>query len=366
MLRALAVMMAAILLQLSLSERAHADLQSDISAACTTGGTVTIPPFYLATATINLKCPGGTTPVALVGSPSRVQCTSSANPCIDVGSTDGTSRFNLSAKSIFLDGPGRTVAGSTGMRVQATADGSTFENIKVDKFDLGIHLDAPVTNLLSDVFFTTTRVGLVGNSANPSVNRSVHLDGFMGNIHFTNFHFAAQSQVLVFDGPAGNGADASFTEGTFNVTRTPGDPAVEVSVSDAGQRILQISNIQDWETAVPYLEMGNATTVVLDGIGISGDPFQTPQHPAFHIAPGAFSMLTISNSHIRAQANGANLMKLETTGSMVKILGSRIDGVINFVTPTPAILVGNWCQYAPTGNTAALHASANIGPCPDQ
>jgi len=342
----------------------NATLQTDITAACSAGGTVTAPPAVTITTPLLLECGNGTTPVSLVGSPSVVTCQTGAAACITVGSTNSSPRFNLSMKNLIINGPGRTTAGSEGVRVISTADSSTFENIKVDGFDVGIHVVAPVTDLLSDVFFTTLRIGQGTNANFPTVNTSLHLDGFVANVHVTNFQFSGQQHVILFDGDSGNGSGASFTEGALNTTKTPGTAAVDVSSSDGGQRLLTLSQIQDWETSVPYLEMGNATSVILDNVGITGDPNQTSAYPAFHIASNAFAVLTIANSHLSAQTSGANLMRLEANGSIVKIVNSRISGVLNFVTAMHVSLTGNWCEYAPTGSLTNLESAANIGLCP--
>lgn len=352
---------------LCISESALADLQSDIDLACSTGGSVEVPATVTIFTPLNLKCPPGNNRVIkLKGAPSTITCSASASPCLVVGSTTGLSRPNLSVSDIHLKGPGRGTVGSVGIRVLATADESTFSDVKIDGFELGLHVFAPSTDLLEQVYFDTLRIGVTGRPSNPSVNTAIHLDGFMGNIHFSTFHLASWKRLIVADGPAGNGADASFVAGTFNLTKEPGTPAIHVSASDGGMKNLNISNIQDWETAVPFVELGNTGRVIISNVNYMKDVWQTPEHPAFHILPGAFAYLMISNSFLGAQSTGANLMKLEGVGSIVWITGSHINGVIDFSGTQYGQLVGNWCAYAPIGNVSLVRMSGNTGHCPDQ
>jgi len=350
---------------LHLAPPAYATLQTDITAACTTGGSVTVPTTVTITSTLYMTCPpsADNRPVRLVGSPSLITCSTGGTPCIVVGSTNTSARLNLMMKDVALVGPGRAASGSEGIRILATADESVFDNLRIDGFDLGLHLYAPSTDLLYTVFLTTIRIGM--SVPYPSVNTAIHLNGFMGNIKLTGFHLAAWQRLLLFDGPAGNGSDVSMIQGSFNTTKTPGTPAVEVSTNDGGRRYVLISHIEDWETSVPFVEIGVGSDVTLDNILVTGDPNQTPQYPAIHMAPNAFSTLTIANSFIAAQSNGANLMQFGTAGGMIRISNSRLGGTINFFSPTSAILTGNWCQYPLTGTLTNVRASGNIG-CPDQ
>jgi len=345
---------------------AVADLNTDIAAKCLTGGTVTVPENLTVTSTINLLCAPGTLPVSLVGigAPSRIVCNTGANPCLIVGSTNQTNiRQNLSVRSLTLIGPGRATTGSVGVFVRPEAKDSTFTDLQVENFDVGILMGASTTYLLEGVTFNNLRIGKALPRGS-QINTAIHMQHLVGNIHVTNFDFAAYHHIIEFDGNAGIGSGASFTEGTLNTTWVSGEAAVDVSVADNGHRTLQIEQVQDWETAVPFVDMGPGVDVTLNAILATGDPYQTSAYPAFHIAPNSFGALTITNSWLHAQNSGANLMKLEAPSALLQISTSRISGVMNFVAPTIALISSTYCVNAPTGNLANFHSSAGLGYCP--
>jgi len=251
----------------------------------------------------------------------------------------------------------------------SSADDSTYEDIRIENFDLGMHLvgvATPPADILQDVFVDTVRIGLSGLPPSPSVNNAIHLDGIVGNIHFTNYHLAAMQSVIISDGPGVNGADASFTEGTFNTTKTPGIAAVRVSSSDGIVHVLTINGVQDWETAAPLLELGLASRVAISNVASSGDAWPTtPRQPQIHILPGALAQLMISNS-IFSQPATDDMMLFEDTNSIVLISNSFLYGRMNFAAATHASITGNWCQNAWVGNLSYVRATGNQVNCPDR
>jgi hypothetical protein len=350
------------------SQYVKADINSDILAACTTGGSITIPPTLTVVATINLKCPGAvpSRPVRLVGSPSLITCQTGATPCVVVGSTNTGQRANLSMNNIYLDGPGRAVAGSVGIRILATADESMFGDIRVENFDKGIHFTATGSDLFYAAYLTHVLVGTSGLPSTPSVNTAVHLEGAVANVKFTQFHFAGWQRLILIDGQGLTGADATFSDGDLNTTKTAGVAAVSVSTSDASGHVLNMSNIQDWETQTPYLEVGERAFVTIDGIGFSGDPYASPGRPAFKmLATNTFGRLTISDSWLYAESDGSKLVSVEGANNILKIIGSHIQGTVQFLAAGKASLVGNHCDFPVSGTMTNVRMVGNTGACPD-
>jgi len=356
-----------------LSNYAKADLNTDITSACSTGkGTVQISSATLTvTSTINLQCPPGDMPVMLKGAPTKITCQTGAAPCVIVGSTPSTTtsaHIGLGMTDIRLVGPGLTVAGSEGIRVLQSADYATFTNIRVDNFDQGVHLIGDANLLIGD-YFTNLTVGL----PDTNTNIAVHLDGQVADVYFVGFLLAGQQRVILSDQLGGTGASATFTNGGFNTTRTPGIAAVSVSSTDTGVHVLQLSAIQDWETACPYLELGNFADVSINGIGWIGDPWSSGLNPAFHITPTAtYSWLRVTNSQLKACSGNGDALRVESATAFISMSSVDWWGTMNFVAPARAAFTGNRCTVpaGPTspayiGNTTNVRSAGNFGSCPD-
>ncbi|MBA8888680.1 hypothetical protein FHW12_002913 [Dokdonella fugitiva] len=359
---------AILLALLAATSTAHATLNDDIAAACAGGGSVTVPLNYVATTTINLTCPGAIEPppVLLQGMPSKITCQTGAAPCILIGSTTSTQRTNLALRDVYIYGPGRTVAGSEAIRFSPTADYSSVSDVRIDNFDKGIHFIGTTTPVNDLLVGPHLRNIVIGESNSPArMNVAVHLDGHVANVSFNQFHLSAYQRVILSDGPGGTGADATFIDGGLNTTATSGTAAVYISSSDGAGRILNLTQIQDWETRTPYIEVGSASYVTISGIGFSGDPSQTPGYAAFRILnTGTGSRLSISDAWMWAESNGLNLVSVEDATAILKISNSHIQGVVNFSAAAKGALVGNSC-YMVTGTLTNVRMSANTG-CADR
>jgi hypothetical protein len=77
-----------------------------------------------------------------------IACNTGANPCVIVGGTSASQRANLSMEGIYLNGPGRTIMDSEGIRFLATADEAMLSDIRIDNFDIGMHFVATGSDLL--------------------------------------------------------------------------------------------------------------------------------------------------------------------------------------------------------------------------
>lgn len=124
--------------------------------------------------------------------------------------------------------------------------------------------------------------------------------------------------------------------------------------------MLNMSNIQDWETETPYIEVGNRSFVRITGIGFSGHPFNTGIRPAFHMLPAARgATLNISDSWLFSDgSDGSKLVVIENPNGYVRISDSHIQGGIQFISNTAASIVGNQCDWPGAyGQTS----SGNIG-----
>lgn len=353
------------------SSMASADLNSDISAACATGGSVTIPPTVTVTATINLRCSGSSPalPVRLKGSPSLITCQTGASPCIVVGGTSTAQRANLSMEGIYLNGPGRSTSGSEGIRFLATADEAMANDIRIDNFDVGIHFVATGSDLLYGDYVSHALIGTLGLPSSTSTNIAVHLEGAVANVKFDQFHLAGWQRVILMNGQGLSGADATFSNGDLNLTKTPGIAAVYVDTSDVSGHMLNMSNIQDWETETPYLEVGNKSYVTIVGIGFSGHPFSSGIRPAFRVLPAAAgARLHISNSWLFSDSSdGSKLVVVENPLAYVNISDSHIQGGVQFLSAASASLTGNQCDWPGAyGQISNVRLAGNVGFCPDR
>jgi hypothetical protein len=284
-----------------------------------------------------------------------------------MGSTNGGARYNLSMEGVYLLGPGRAIAGSEGIRVLTTAYESNLNNIRIEGFDRGMHFIGQ--GLLVRSYLSHVSIGSVSGPDFPSTNIAVHLEGPVANVKFDQFNLAGWQRVIQIDGNGGSGADATFSNGDLNITKTPGVAAVYVNTTDNSGHMLNMSNIQDWETETPFLEVGNRAYVTIDGIGYSGHPFNTGARPAFRMLPDvSAARLTISNSWLYADTVGASqLVSVESANDQLRVSGSLIQGGVQFLAPATASLVGNQCNWpGATGQLGNIRMSANTGYCPDQ
>lgn len=347
--------------------RSHAQtaaIQAQIDNACSTGGTVTLPPSVTLTSTLFLHCAPGGFPITLQGAPSNVTCQTGATSCIVVGGGVGVpSRLNLGLRDIYMTGPGRAVAGSEGIRV--TIGYATISDIRIDSFDVGMKFIA--SNLLMGDRITNAVIGV----PSASVNIAIHLYGESSNIKFVNPSISGWNRLILSDGPGGTGSGASFMGGTFNTTRVPGVASVYIASSDGSQRQLSLSNIEDWETACPYLEIGDQGNVSITGVAWMGDPRSSGNIPAIRMLPNSISWLRISNANLNAcSGQHGDIVKVETDKAFLAIGTSDIyHGTINFVQPSIGVITGNRCTWWPNsgqqiiGNLAKVRSTGNFGYC---
>jgi len=345
-----------------------ATIQAQINSACSTGGSINLPPIVTLTQTLNLRCPPGRIPVTLQGAPSQITCNTGATPCIIVGSTVDTganNTINLAIKDVHLIGPGRTVTGSEGVKIVPTADFAVLTDVGIDFFDLGLHLigDAP---LLVSVTGTNIKVGLLG----ASVNTSIHLDGEVANAVFNNFVLSAQNRLILFDGPGGTGSNATFTNGVLNTTFTPGIASVYVGSSDGSVKGLQMGQISDWETACPYIQMGNSAAVWLNGISWNGDVQNSGSYPGIEMLPNTVSWLNIDNAGLSYCSGHGDIIKVESANSTIRVVNSSFYlGTVNFVGQSRGTFIGNDCTTTGAtliGDLTRVRASGNLGQCADR
>lgn len=346
---------------------ALADVQSDINDACSTGGTVQMPPTLTITTTLNLVCVAGSVPLTLKGAPTVITCQTGAAPCLKVGSTgpDNASRLNLSVRDVHLKGPGRAVAGSEGIRVLPTADDSIFDRIRIEGFEKGMRLVG------GDILLIGVRVSNADISPiwESGVDTAVHLDGRVGNVFFTSFALNAQRRAILSDGPGGSGASASFTHGRLNTTKKPGVPAVYAGSSDGMTHDLLLSDIEDWETACPYIEIGHGGRVAVNGVAFWSDPQQSGTRPGIVVgdAPTSVSWLRMSNVNVTHCSGEGDLIQVNSQNAFVTVTGSDLFGKATFNAAGQATFTGNRFVTSSclTGSLASVRASANIN-CADR
>lgn len=346
---------------------AQADVQSDINAACLTGGTVQMPPAVTVTTTLNLVCDPGTTPLTLKGAPTVITCQTGAAPCLKVGSNaaDNGSRLNLKVRDVHLVGPGRAVVGSEGIRVLPTADDSAFDGLKIDGFEKGMRL------IGGDILLIGVRVSNSDISSiwNPSVDTAVHLDGRVANIYFTSFALNGWRRVILSDGPGGTGASASFTHGRLNSTWNPGTAAVYVESSDGVAHELLLSDIEDWETACPYVEIGHGGRVAINGVAFWSDPQQSGIRPGIIVGntPTAVSWLRMSNVNVTHCSGEGNLVTVNSPSTFTTITGSDLTGRVQFNAAGQASFTGNRFLGSSclNGTLTGVRAAANVN-CADR
>lgn len=359
-------LLALILMSPLLTHAQTAAIQAQINSACATGGTVTLPASVTLTSTLFLHCAPGNLPVTLQGAPSNVVCQTGASPCIVVGGGVGVpSRLNFGLRDIYMTGPGRAVANSEGIRV--TIGYATISDIKIDSFDIGMKFTA--SGLLAGDRITNAVIGV----PSASVNVAVHLYGETANIKFLNPILSGWNRLILSDGPGGSGSGASFIGGTFNSTLVPGVAAVYIASSDGNQRQLSLTNIEDWETACPYLEIGDQGNVIITGVAWTGDPRSSGNIPAIRMLPNAISWLRINNAHLNAcSGQHGDIVKVEADRAFLAIGTSDIYlGTINFVQPSIGVISGNRCTWWPDsgpqiiGNLAKVRSTGNYGRCQD-
>ena len=341
-----------------------ASIQGKINSACSTGGTVVLPPLVTLATPLFVHCPPGGPSITVQGAPSQITCQTGSAPCVTIGGGIGvSSRDGLALRDVYIIGPG-FVTGSEAIRV--TAGFATLDNIRIDSFDKGIHFIS--SSLLMGDRITNAIIGV----PNASVNTSVHLDGEISNIKFVSPFLSARNRLILSDGPGGSGSGASFVGGTFNTTLNPGTASVYVGSNDGSQRQLLLSHIEDWETACPYLEIGDQGNVVIDGVAWTGDPRSSGNIAAIRMLPNTISWLRISNANLNA-CSGAHgdLIRVESASAFLAISTSDLYlGTINFLQPAAATLVGNRCTWWSgsqlIGNLAKVRSAGNLGNCPDR
>lgn len=348
--------------------QSQATIQSQINSACSTGGTVLLPSSITFTSTLTLTCPVSTTkPVTLQGAPTVITCSTGAAPCITIGATTtGTNvyRSDLMLSGVNLTGPGFAQVGSVGVRLLNSAYMAHLSHVRIEGFERGLHIQAPdyLLPLINIEDFT---------SGVPSISTkiAVHLEGMVANAHFVNFGLSGRERVLLMDGPGGSGGGASFTSGYFNSTLTPGIAGIAVSNTDASIKQLNISNVEDWETACPYLELGAGAWATLTGIGWTGDPRPSDNNPAIHILSGGNAWLKIAASTINPCSAGTDLIKNDSATSMILVSSSDLYlGKINFTAAGQGAFVGNRCTTADasssfTGMLTKVKSQGNVGTC---
>jgi len=346
------------------------DAQAAINNACITGGSVDLPATLTLTTTLNFKCPTttGNLPVVVKGAPTYVTCQTAGTPCIVMGVTGSAynSGENISLRDIVMTGPGWMTAGSEAIRIYESASWSKISDVRIDNFETGMHFIG--TTLLQSVF--TDKIVIGAPSA--STKTAIHLDGVNANIKFTNFQLSAQRQVILDDGPGGMGAGATFDTGQFNSAITPGVPGISVSSTDHNLHALMLSNIEDWETACPYLEIGDAGSVVITGVAWTGNPWGGTGNAAIHILPNTISYLKVSNAVIDPCQTNGELLRNESASSFVAFNNSDLYlGSLNFVNGGQGAFTGNRCTSSTggsslIGNLANVRASGNLGNCADR
>lgn len=349
--------------------QAKADLQSDITAACSTGGTVNVPTSITLNTTLNFTCPLGHKPLLLKGGPSEITCNTGGNPCIVVGSTDSLEvqgRHNLSVRDLYLTGPGLNTAGSEGIRILPTAEESSFDHIQIDGFAKGMRFVGG-SILLYGVHATNITIG--ARFWGPTVDVAVHLDGRVANAFISNFSLNARSRAILSDGPGDSGAGASFTFGRINTTTIPGVASVYVTSSDTTAHELSLTDIQDWETACPFIEIGTYGRVILSDLAFSGDPWSSGTRPAIKVGANNSSVawLRMSNVNLTQCSGAGNLIEINSPSAFVAATGSDLIGPVRFNAAAQATFAGNrFLTLSPclSGTLTNVRSSANIG-CPD-
>lgn len=346
-------------------------LQSLIDSACVTGGTVLMPASLTLTSTLNLTCdpPTGVItnnkPVLLRGAPTFITCNTGASPCIAIGAKTASERDNLSLSDVNLSGPGFSQPGSVGIRILNSGSMSHISHVRIDGFERGIHVQA-LGYLLGTVNIEDIMIGV----PTASTKIAVHIEGMAANIKFINFGLSGQERVLLMDGPGGTGGGVSFNSGFFNTTLTPVIAGIAVSNSDGSIKQLNITNVEDWETACPYLELGAGAWVTMNGIGWTGDPRPADNNPAIHILPGVIAWLKMSNASVNPCSAGTDLIKNESAATMVLVSSSDLYlGKINFTAAGQGAFVGNRCTTSDgsssfVGVMTNIRSQGNVGTCP--
>jgi len=327
-----------------------------------------MPASLTLTSTLNLRCPPGDIPVTLAGAPTKITCQTGSTPCIVIGSTgaNNTSRQNLSLKDVVLTGPGATIAGSEAVQILPSGGYSKISGLRVNYFETGLHLIGDA-NLLSVLYLDQITIGAPG----ATTSTAVHLDGHIANAYFTNFTLSGINRVILDDGPGVSGAGASFTDGVFNTTTVEGTAAVSVSSSDGNQHQLTLTNIQDWETACPYLEIGDQSSVIINGVAWTGNPWGATTSAGIHILNGSAAWLKINNATLNYCTVNGDILKVDGPNAFVTVSSSDFYlGNINFVGASAGTFVGNRCvssnATAMIGNLTNVRSSANISKCPDR
>lgn len=354
---------------------ASATVQSDIDAACDSadGGTVYLPPALEVTATLRLVCGVPSSgiptdaPVTLVGAPSVITCKTGGTPCLEVGSpTESWTRKNLSVRDVRLIGPPRTTVGSEGIRVLPSADESEFDRIRIEGFQKGMRFVGG-----SEILYGV-RVSNVDISTTwgPVPDVAVHLDGKVANVYFDNFALNAYRHAILSDGPGDTGAGASFVNGRINTTKVPGVASVYVTSSDNVTHDLLLADIQDWETACPYLEIGHQGRVMLNGIAFTGDPQSSGLQPAIKVGTGrlnAVSWLRMNNVNLAQCSGGGNLIEISSVATFTTATGSDLYGPVQFNAAGQGSFTGNrWVSSTClNGSLSAVRAAANVN-CADR
>jgi hypothetical protein len=256
-----------------------------------------------------------------------------------------------------------------GIYIDQHADQSSLSDVRIDNFDTGMVLYGPSNDLLWSVFATNIEIGTTGLPINPSVNLALHLNGHVANVKFVKYHFGGMQRLILSDGPGGTGAGATFIGGILNTTKTPGTAAVYVTSSDTITHEILFSATEDWETACPFLDVGEKGRVVIDGLAFTGDPWSSGSYPTFKLS-GTIAWLRISNAELThcTGTNPGSLIEVDNSLDALHVNGSDLGGPIQFIGAGWSAIVGNRFTNPAlgcyTGTTTKVRASANVG-CPD-
>jgi hypothetical protein len=335
---------------------AEATLQSDFNAVCSAGGgTLSLAPNVTITSTQYLNCTATAHSIIIQGASTLFYCTTvTAAPCIVLQSPN----IYLRDVSVLGGGHDASHAGSEGIQIQTTADYTYLTNITINGFDVGLHLIG-LADLLVGVHSDVLAIG--------NTNTAIHLEGGIANDYFHQYGLSGQQRVIQFDGNGYSGSGASFVSGWFNTTSTPGVAGVYISSSGGAGHGLTLTDVQDWETACPYAELGAGAGLYINGVSWNGAPI-TSSDPAFKVT-GTSALLRITNSLIGPCGATPTLAAISSTTAAITIGNSDVYGVVNFSGG------GSWGTF--TANrfltapclsgilSSSVRASANIG-CADR
>ena len=334
---------------------ANATLQSDFNAVCSAGGgTLTLAaPVVTISSTQFLNCTATGHSIIIQGNPTYFYCTTvTTAPCIVLQSP------NIYFRDVSIIGAGPSHPGSEALQIQTTADYAYLTNITINGFDVGLHMIG-LSDLLVGVHSDRLVVG--------NVNTAVHLEGGIANDYFNQFGLNAQQRFILFDGNGYSGSGASFVSGWFNAVSTPGVAGIYISSSSGGGHGLTLTDVQDWETACPYAELGTGAGLYVSGVSWNGDTAPSSD-PAFKVT-GSSALLRITNSLIGpCTSTTPTLASITSSTAAITIGNSDVYGVLNYSGGASwGTFTANRFATSPcmSGTLTNVRASANIG-CADR